>query len=176
AAYVIAALRLGWYKIYKPLEYYAAYFSVRGEDLDAAVVMMGPDAVRKTMRELNARSRSKDRTQMLSVKESDKLTVLQVVNEMMERGFEFLPVDIYKSRATSYCIENGKIRMPFSALSGIGANAANALEEGRDDGKGDFISIDDFQNRTGASSAVITALKEVNAFGSLPDEAQISLF
>ncbi len=176
AAYVIAALRLGWYKIYKPLEYYAAYFSVRGEDLDAATVMTGPAAVRKTMRELNARSRSKDRSQTLSVKESDKLTVLQVVNEMMERGFEFLPVDIYKSRATAYSIEDGKIRMPFSALSGIGANAAAALEEGRDDGKGDFVSIDDYRNRTGASSAVITVLKEANAFGNLPDEAQISLF
>ena len=176
AAYVIAALRIGWYKIYRPLEFYAASLTVKGEDMDADIVKEGPEAVKRKMKELNVRNRSMDRAQQLSVKEKELLKVLQIVNELMERGIEILPVDIYKSQATAFSIEDGKLRMPFSALSGVGANAANQLDQGRNDGKGDFISVDDFQNRTGASSAVITALKNAGAFGALPDEAQISLF
>ena len=73
-------------------------------------------------------------------------------------------------------IEDGKIRMPFGALSGVGENAAKALVEGRDNSDGVFVSIDDFQAKTGASSAVVTALKEIGAFADLPETAQISFF
>ncbi len=174
AAYVIAALRIGWYKIYKPLEFYAAILTVKGEDLDALTVQAGPEAVKRKMRDLSTRIKNKDET--LSGKSTETHKVLQIVNEMMERGIEVLPVDIYKSDATDFTVEDGKLRMPFSALSGVGGNAAAQLASGRNDGKGDFVSIDDFQDRTGASSSVITALKEAGAFGQLPEEAQISLF
>lgn len=177
AAYVIAALRLGWYKIYKPTEYYTAFLTVRGGDLDAVTVLQGRDAVKRKMVELHGplNSEPKDRKPM-TAKEKDQFTTLQVVNEMMARGVELLPVDIYKSRATTYFIEDGKIRMPFSALSGVGENAAKGLEAGRSDGKGEFVSVDDYQARTGASSAVVTALKEVGALEGLPETAQISFF
>ena len=173
AAYVIAALRLGWYKIYKPIEYYTAFLTVRGGDLDAVTVLKGHDAVKKRLAELRG---DPNERKALTAKEKDQFTALQVVNEMMARGVELLPVDIYKSRATEYYIEDGKIRMPFAALSGVGINAANGLAEGRNDGKGNFVSIDDYQARTGASSAVITALKEIGSFGDLPETAQMSLF
>lgn len=175
AAYVIAALRLGWYKIYKPTEYYTAFLTVRGGDLDAVTVLQGREAVRRKMFELRGDPNDKNRKPM-SAKEKDQFTALQVVNEMMARGVELLPVDIYKSRATEYYIENGKIRMPFSALSGVGENAAKGLADGREDGEGEFVSIDDYQARTGASSAVVTALKEVGALDGLPETAQMSLF
>ena len=87
-----------------------------------------------------------------------------------------MPVDIYKSKATEYYIEDGKIRMSFSALSGVGENAAKALEKGREDGGGEFVSIDDYQSRTGASSSVIAALREAGALKGLPESAQMSLF
>lgn len=177
AAYVIAALRLGWYKIYKPTEYYTAFLTVRGGDLDAVTVCQGRDAVKRKMVELHGplNAEPKDRKPM-TTKEKDQFTALQVVNEMMARGVELLPVDIYKSRATVYYIEDGKIRMPFSALSGVGENAAKALVKGRDESDGNFVSVDDFQAKTGASSAVVTALKEIGAFGDLPETAQISFF
>lgn len=177
AAYVIAALRLGWYKIYRPTEYYTAFLTVRGGDLDAVTVLKGREAVKRKMVELHGplNSEPKDRKPM-TAKEKDQFTALQVVNEMMARGVELLPVDIYKSRATEYYIEEGKIRMPFSALSGIGETAAKGLEAGRDDGKGEFVSVDDYQARTGASSAVVTALREVGALEGLPETAQISFF
>lgn len=171
AAYVIAALRLGWYKIYKPVEYYTAFLTVRGGDLDAATVMKGHSAVKQKMAELDVKIKNRN----ASATEKSAFTALQVVNEMMARGVELLPVDIYKSRATEYYIEDGKIRMSFSALSGVGENAAKALAQGRE-GVDHFISIDDFQLRTGASSAVVTALKDAGALKDLPDTAQISLF
>lgn len=177
AAYVIAALRLGWYKIYKPTEYYTAFLTVRGGDLDAVTVVQGRDAVKRKMVELHGplNAEPKDRKPM-TTKEKDQFTALQVVNEMMARGVELLPVDIYKSRATVYFIEDGKIRMPFSALSGVGEKAAQEIVRRREESDGTFVSVDDFQSKTGASSAVITALKEVGAFGDLPETAQISFF
>ena len=117
----------------------------------------------------------KDRKPM-TTKEKDQFTALQVVNEMMARGVELLPVDIYKSRATVYYIEDGKIRMPFSAISGVGEKAAQEIVRRREESDGTFVSVDDFQVKTGASSSVITALKEIGAFGDLPETAQISFF
>ena len=177
AAYVIAALRLGWYKIYRPTEYYTAFLTVRGGDLDALTVAQGRDAVKRKMVELHGplNAEPKDRKPM-TTKEKDQFTALQVVNEMMARGIEMLPVDIYKSRATEYYIEDGKIRMPFAALSGVGENAAKSIVAGRDECGADFVSIDDFQSKTGASSAVVTALKEIGALNDLPETAQISFF
>lgn len=104
AAYVIAALRLGWYKIYKPLEYYTAFLTVRGDGVDAAVAIKGKAAVMARMAEIDDKTRNKTAT----AKDKEQYTALQVVNEMMARGIELLPVDIYKSEATRYVIEDGK--------------------------------------------------------------------
>ena len=172
AAYVIAALRLGWYKIYKPLEYYTAFLTVRGDGVDAAVAIKGKAAVMARMAEIDDKTRSKTAT----AKDKEQYTALQVVNEMMARGIELLPVDIYKSEATRYVIEDGKIRMPFGALSGIGESAAIPLAEARDDGEGKFISVDDFARRAGAGKSTIEMLESVGAFGDIPKTAQLSLY
>lgn len=169
AAYVSAALRLGWYKIYYPLEYYAAFMTVRGGDLEAATVLQGREAVKRRMAEIKMKGKD------AQPKELNMYPTLQVVNEMMARGVEFLPVDIYKSTATTYEIEDGKIRMPFGALAGVGENAAIALAEARKDG-GEFVSVDDFAQKASASSAVIEALRQVGALSDLPETRQMSLF
>ena len=172
AAYVSAALRLGWYKIYKPVEYYAVYMTVRGEDVDTVAVMQGRQAVKKKMADISEKMKVKEAT----AKEEGTYTALQVINEMMARGVELLPVDIYKSHATVYQIEDGKIRLAFSALNGVGVNAAQQLQAAREDGKGEFISAEDLQLRSGVSSSVITALQEAGALAGLPESNQISLF
>ena len=172
AAYVIAALRLGWYKIYKPLEYYTAFLTVRGGDLDASTVIKGRDAVRQKMKEIDQKVREKT----ASAKDKDQYTALQVVNEMMARNIELLPVDIYKSKAKDYIIEDGKIRMPFGALSGVGDSAAIPLAAARDDGSGEFVSIEDFATRAKAGKSTIELLKECGAFGDLPESSQLTLF
>ncbi len=170
AAYVIAALRLAWYKVYYPLEYYATYMTVRGEDLDTVAIMTGRPAVKARMKEIL--SKGKEAT----AKEEGTFTSLQVVNEMMARGIEFLPVDIYKSDARIYKLEDGKIRLPFSALEGAGGVAAQSLQAARDDGEGEYISVDDIQRRAGVSKKVIEALQMAGALSDLPESRQMSFF
>ncbi len=170
AAYVIAALRLGWYKIYHKVAYYAAYLTVRGDDLDASLIMLSAEQVRRKMKEIT------DKGKEATPKELSQYTALQVLLEMKARGIEFLPIDLYKSDATVFKIEDGKIRLAFSSLNGTGENAAKALAAAREDGEGEFMCVDEFQRRAGVSSSVITALREAGALDGLPDTMQISLF
>ncbi|MBR6420636.1 MAG: PolC-type DNA polymerase III [Oscillospiraceae bacterium] len=168
AAYVTAAIKLGWFKLYRPLEYYATYFSVRGDDFDAALAVQGIEAVRNRIQELSAKG--KERTK----KETDLFELLKIVNEMMSRGYFFLPVDLKRSHATDYLIEDGKLRIPFGAVGGIGAKAAEKLYETAQNG--DYISVDEFQAQSGASKATIEMLESLGALGNLPKSNQLSLF
>ncbi len=170
AAYVIAAMRLAWYKIYYPIEYYATYMSVRGDDLDTVAIMKGRDAVKACMRDIKAKGYE------ATAKEEGIFTSMQVVNEMMARGVEFLPVDLYKSHASIYKIEDGKIRLPFLSMSGTGESAAIALMNARDDGEGEYMSRDDLQQRAGVSKSVMETLEACGALEGLPQSTQMSFF
>ena len=170
AAYVIAALRLAWYKIHKPINFYSAYFTVRGGAIDAVAAVAGKQAVKKKMEEIKLKGNDK------TAKDESTYIVLQIVIEMLARGIEFLPVDIYKSDARIYQIEDGKIRLPFGAVDGIGENAAVALENARNDGGGEFLSYDDLMARAGVGKSVCEALKNAGALGDMPESNQISLF
>ena len=170
AAYVIAALRLAWYKIHKPIHFYSAYFTVRGGAINAVAAVQGKAAVKKKMEEIKLKGNDK------TAKDESTYIVLQIVIEMLARGIEFLPVDIYKSDARIYKIEDGKIRLPFGAVDGIGENAAVSLAKAREDGGGDFLSYDDLMARAGVGKSVCEALKNAGALGDMPESNQISLF
>lgn len=168
AAYNIAAVRLGWYKIYHPLEFYASYFTVRNGDFAAEQVMQGKGAVTFRLKQLLQKGNDRD------VKQNDEFNIILIINEMLCRGFEFLPVDLYQSHAHRYTIENGKIRLPFTALKGLGGAAAGNLQEAAQKGK--YVSIDDLQTRAGVSKTVIELLQQVGALEGLPKSAQMTLF
>jgi DNA polymerase-3 subunit alpha (Gram-positive type) len=170
AAYVLAAMRLAWYKLYHPLAYYAAYMTVRGEDLELKTVLAGRGAVRARMQEI----KQKDARREASAKERGMMPMLQMVNEMLARGIELLPVDIYKSDERIYRMEEGKIRLPFSALEGCGGVAAQQLAEAQKEGE--YLSIDEFKKRTKCTAPVFALLEELGAFAGMSESEQLSLF
>ncbi|MBQ9082353.1 MAG: PolC-type DNA polymerase III [Clostridia bacterium] len=168
AAYMISTLRLGWYKVHYPEAYYAAYFSARGEGFDAATAIKGIDAVRNKMAEIKRKGFD------ATAKEKQTLPFYQVTCEMLARGIQVLPVDLYKSDAKRYLLEDGKIRLPFGSLDGVGGSAADSLQEAR--AAGPYISVEDLRNRARISKSVIETLRSVGALNDLPETSQTSLF
>ena len=170
AAYMIAALRLGWYKVHHPLAYYAAYYTVRPDYIDGAVLMRGHKAVKEKMSQI----KRKMSVHEASDKEEKEYVMYQIINEMFARGIEVLPVDIYKSDAKIFTLEDGKIRIPLSSLPGVGGAAAISLAEA---GKqGEYLSIEELQSRSKVTKAVIETLREVGVLNGLPESSQMSLF
>ncbi len=170
AAYVIAALRIAWYKIYHPIDFYSAFFTVRGGAIDAVAAVQGKDAVKRKMQEIKLKGND------ATAKEESQYIVLQIVIEMLARGFEFLPVDLYKSDWRIYKIEDGKIRLPFSAIDGVGETAAQAIAQAVKNNPDGFIASDDLANEPGVGKSVVEALRNAGALGDLPETTQITLF
>ncbi len=168
AAYVISAIRLGWYKVYYPKEFYAVLFSIRGEDFDAQTAIKGAESVKLKYNMLSSMGNER------SAKENGVMDMLQVTYEMLKRGIELLPVDLYKSKAKMFTIEGDKLRLPFCSLNGVGEAAALSLEEGGK--KGEYLSIEEITTRTGVSKAVIETLSEHGSLKGLPETSQITFF
>ncbi|MBQ4131635.1 MAG: PolC-type DNA polymerase III [Clostridia bacterium] len=168
AAYVIAALRLAWYKVYKPIAFYCAYFTARPGDIDILTLLKGKDAVRRLLNEIKAKGRE------ASNKEQAVYENMLIMNEMLQRGLEVLPLDLKKSHAVKYLMEDGKMRPPFGALNGVGDTAAWAIYETAQ--KGDFLSKEDFRIESGISKTILEQLDSIGVLNGLPDSNQLSLF
>jgi len=169
-AYVMMAFRIAWFKVNHPLAFYAAYFYRRSQKggFDAGLMTKGIETVKANIEAI-------ENNEAATAKDEDLLTTLEVVYEFYLRGFEFLPIDIYKSHATKFLIDDGKILPPFVAISGLGENAAWDLMEGRK-GK-QFLSIEEISAACPkVSKTHIQMLKEAGAFGDLPETSQVSLF
>ena len=170
SAYIIAAMRLGWVKVYKPLEFYASYFSAQPEGIDAELAMSGTDSIRRYIEETERKG--VEATQ----KENEVMTAMLLVLEMYARNLRFLPVDIYKSAAFEYKIEDGKIRLPFSSLNGLGAIAAENIAAIMSEEGEKIFTIEDIQKKAKLTKTVMDVLKRNKVFSDIPESDQISMF
>ncbi len=169
-AYVMMAMRIAWFKLYKPIVFYSAYFSKRATDFDVYAFQGGEDTLRRKMEEIDNKGNA--------AKETEKrlYTVLEVALEMVLRGFKFLPIDVEKSDARDFVIsddEKGLI-MPFVTIDGLGLKVAESVVQARKDGE--FKSKDDIKERTSLSQTLFKKLDMLGCFDHLPDNAQMNLF
>lgn len=174
AAYCIMAVRCAWFKVYKPLVFYAQYFSLRGDTstIDIETYLAGKEAVLEKLNYLNNNRYNND----IAKKELDLIPKLEVAYEMMLRGITFAPIDLYLSDANYFLpLDNtNQLRIPFSALSGVGQAVIDKLVIERDEHE--FISIEDCCKRTGMNSAQVTEFKKYDIFKGLNEENQLTLF
>ena len=167
AAYVTGAVKLGWFKVYRPSEFYAAVLTKHTENIEVKTVMKGRDAVKARMQQIQSNPEA-------SPKELSTLEAYFLVYEMLDRGINFLPVHYLKSDATKYVIENGDLRLPLLAVDGCGENAAKSLKETINGNN--YVSIEDIQIESGINKNVMKALEEMNVFEGLAKTAQMTLF
>jgi DNA polymerase-3 subunit alpha (Gram-positive type) len=163
------AFRIGWFKVFEPLAFYAATFSVK-EGLDGAVASRGLAGVDEAMADIRARRERKE----VSARDEDRYTTFELAREMLLRGFSFLPVDLEKSAATNFLIDGNKLRLPFNTLAGCGLTAAQSVVEGR--AEKPYGSVEDLRRRGKAGNPLIVALREQGALDGLPESSQQSMF
>jgi DNA polymerase-3 subunit alpha (Gram-positive type) len=168
AAYVMMAVRIAWFKVHYPIQYYATYFYRLLDDFDCEVVLKGPEFVKRRMKEIQEKGNA------ASPKEKGLFTALESVLEFFARGFTFKRVDLYRSHATQFVIDGDSLILPFASIPGVGENAANNIMEARKNGE--FLSIEDFQKRARVSSTVVELLKNMGCLDGLPESNQLVLF
>ena len=167
AAYVMMAMRVAWFKVYRPLAYYAAYFSIRATAFNYELMCLGRERLEYYMADYNNRSDS------LSDKEKNTLEDMKIVQEMYARGYEFEPIDLYRAKATRFQIVDGKLMPSFSTIDGLGGKAAEMIEA--EAARGKFLSREDFKNRCKVSTTVVENMADLGLMGDLPHSNQMSL-
>ena len=167
-AYVMMAVRIAYCKVHHPLEFYATYFTVRADDFDIPLMVQGSAAIRQRIEEIEEKGHD------AQPKEKSLLTVLEMALEMVERGFSFTNVDLYRSDAEKFLIDGNKLIAPFNAIPGLGTNAAISIVEARE--QGEFLSKEDLLSRSKISKTILEYLAEQGALQGMPDSNQLSLF
>ena len=169
-AYVMMAFRIAWFKVHKPLAFYSAFFSIRAKAFDATCMCLGMDVCKAKMKEIESKENA-------TAVEEDTLVTLEVCYEFYLRGFTFEKLDLYRSQAEDFVLDEEKMALipPFSAVPGLGLSAAESIVENR---KGKtFISIEEFAAACPkVSKAHIEGMKQVGAFDGMPETSQITLF
>ena len=168
AAYVMMAWRIAYCKVFYPLAYYAAFFSIRATSFNYELMCQGKERLEHHMHDYESRKDT------LSKKEQDTYKDMRIVQEMYARGFEFMPIDIYRAQAHHFQIIDDKLMPSISTIDGLGDKAADAVVEAAKDGP--FLSRDDFRQRTKVSKTVIDLMAELKLLGDLPESNQLSLF
>lgn len=167
-AYVTMAFRIAYFKVYYPLAFYASFFSIRAEDFEAETILAGYEAIKNRINNIESEG------YQASQKDKKLLPILELSLEMYARGFNFYPVDIANSSADKFVIKDNGLIIPFSALPNVGVTAAKGIAEAIKEGE--FVSIEEFQQRTHLNKTAMDVLRRHNCFEGLPESTQISLF
>jgi len=167
AAYVMMAFRIAYFKVYYPLAYYCAYFTIRASAFNYELMCRGREQLENVMADYKRRFNS------LTKKEQDTYKDMRIVQEMYARGFSFVPIDIYKAKATKFQIVGDKLMPSLNSIDGMGETAASAVEEAAKQGK--FLSRDDFKIRCKVSSTLVDTLARLGLLEDLPQSNQMSL-
>lgn len=167
AAYVTGAVKLGWFKINRPSEFYAAILTKHTENIEIKTVIGGKNAVKSRIQQIQSNPDA-------SAKEQSMVEAYLLIYEMMNRGIHFLPVHYLKSDATKYVIENGDLRLPLLAIDGCGENAARSLKDTIN--KNNYVSVEDIQIESGINKSVMQKLEDMNVFEGLDKSAQMTFF
>lgn len=170
AAYVMMALRVAYFKVHYPLYYYCAYFSIRAKAFDLATMSGGLERVKAKLSEIALKKKNNEASNV----EQDLYTTLELVNEMLERGFKFGKLDLYQSDALEFRIEEDTLIPPFIAMDGLGESVAKQLVAAREEG--DFLSKTELRKRGGLSTTLVERMDEMGVLGKLPEDNQLSLF
>ena len=168
AAYVMMAWRIAYCKVFYPLAYYAAYFSIRATGFNYEIMCQGRERLEYFKKDYERRKDS------LSKKEQDVYRDMKIVQEMYARGYEFMPIDVYRAKPDRFQIFDGKLMPALNTIDGMGDNAAIAVAEAAKDGK--FLSKDDFRQRTKATKTVIDLMADLGILEDMPESNQLSLF
>lgn len=171
SAYVVMALRIAWFKVYHPLEYYGSFFGIKAKAFDADAMLAGDEAVKRRIREMEALGNKATQT------EKELVRTLEIAHEFLARGFRFLPIDLYRSEPQFFgiCREEKALRLPFQAVPGLGGIAANELAEERE--KGAFASVEDLSDRCKKlSDTIVKDLRRLGALEGMPESRQTTLF
>ena len=168
AAYVMMAWRIAYCKVYYPLAYYAAYFSIRATAFNYELMCQGKEKLNYFIKDYEKRKDT------LTKKEQDTVKDMRIVQEMYARGFTFLPLDVYTAKARYFQIIDGKLMPALNTIEGLGDKAAEAIEDAAKQGA--FLSKDDFRQRTKVSKTVIDLMSDLGLLEGLPETNQLSLF
>ena len=174
-AYVTMAIRVGYFKIYYPLEFYATFFSVRSKQYDIKAMLKGKEGIVARLEELKLKSRAKG--EKLSPKETEQIKTLQIALEMTQRGYKFENIDLYKSDPVNFVVdhENKALIPPFITVDGLGENNAITVKEARESG-GEFFSKEDLLRRTKLTTTNVNDLDELGVLKDLSESDQLTLF
>ena len=168
AAYVMMAWRIAYCKVYYPLAYYAAFFSIRATAFNYELMCQGKEKLNYFIKDYEKRKDT------LTKKEQDTVKDMRIVQEMYARGFTFLPLDVYTAKARYFQIIDGKLMPALNTIEGLGDKAAEAIEDAAKQGA--FLSKDDFRQRTKVSKTVIDLMSDLGLLEGLPETNQLSLF
>ena len=176
-AYVMMAIRIAWYKVHEPWNFYIQFFTLRSDAYEIETMCKGLEAVRDRMQDIQSRMQNRYSTNPVTNKEKALFDVLEVCEEMYARGYKMSMVDLYKSKATEFCTDGDDVHTiipPFTVIDGLGANVARSIVEARE--KGEFLSEEDVLKRTQLSDTLLKKLKAYGCLGDLQEKNQMSLF